>query len=124
MGRALRQPQPACAPRAASGPVFVLLACWPASNCQHSAWPALCFAFSSSQPASPWVPPPTAHVPLSPPPCSAAGLPAFMLMAHACVNLTRQCGACFTALDAQRGAALHDYWAAKDEALGPAAMGR
>ena len=35
-----------------------------------------------------------------------------MLVVHACVNLTRQCGACFTALDPERGGLLHQYWQA------------
>lgn len=33
-----------------------------------------------------------------------------MLVVHACVNLTRQCGACLTALDRERGAQLHEYY--------------
>ena len=45
-------------------------------------------------------------------PTSAAGLPAFMLVVHACVNLTRQCGACLTALDQDRGRQLHGYYIA------------
>jgi hypothetical protein len=43
----------------------------------------------------------------------ADGLAAFMLVVHACVNLTRQCGACFTALDPERGGLLHEYWQAR-----------
>lgn len=48
--------------------------------------------------------PPVAALP------SAAGLPAFMLVVHACTTLTRQCCACLTALDPQRGAQLHAHY--------------
>lgn len=41
-----------------------------------------------------------------------AGLHSFLLLTHAVVNLTRQCGACFTALDPERGSALHQYFQA------------
>ncbi|KAI3437663.1 hypothetical protein D9Q98_000113 [Chlorella vulgaris] len=41
---------------------------------------------------------------------NADGLPSFVLLVRALVNLTRQCGACFTALDEQRGATLHAYF--------------
>lgn len=44
-----------------------------------------------------------------------------MLVVHACDSLTRQCGACFTALDAARGAQLHSYW--RDTAASAAASG-
>lgn len=40
---------------------------------------------------------------------NAAGLPAFMLVVHACLNTMRQCGACFTALDPKRGRQVHAY---------------
>jgi hypothetical protein len=33
-----------------------------------------------------------------------------MLLSHVLVNLTRQCGACFTVLDPERGAKLHAYF--------------
>lgn len=48
---------------------------------------------------APWLPLP-----------SAAGLPAFSLLVHACTTLTRQCCACLTALDPQRGAELHAHY--------------
>lgn len=44
-----------------------------------------------------------------------------MLVVHSCINLTRQCGACFTALDPERGAQLHAYFRAIREGriMGP-----
>lgn len=54
-------------------------------------------------------------------PHPAAGLPAFMLVVHSCVNLTRQCGTCLTALDPEHGRQLHAYYHAACEA---AAKGR
>jgi hypothetical protein len=47
-----------------------------------------------------------------PAPCCAEGLPAFIFIVHALINLTRQAGACLTALDPQRGARLHGYFQA------------
>ena len=44
-----------------------------------------------------------------------------MLMVHSCVNLTRQCGTCLTALDPEHGQQLHAYYQAAREA---AAEGR
>lgn len=35
-----------------------------------------------------------------------------MLVVHALISTTRQCGACLTALDAERGARLHAYYQA------------
>lgn len=39
-----------------------------------------------------------------------------MLVVHACVNLTRQCGTCLTALDPEHGQQLHAYYCSAREA--------
>lgn len=44
--------------------------------------------------------------------CPAAGLPTFMLVVNALVSTMRQCGACLTSLDAERGERLHAYYKA------------
>ena len=50
---------------------------------------------------------------------AAEGLPSFLLVVHAVVNMTRQCCACFTALDPERGAALRVYYhASRSESRG------
>jgi hypothetical protein len=50
------------------------------------------------------------------------GLPAFMLMVHSCVNLTRQCGTCLTALDPEHGRQLHAYYREAREAAAKACL--
>ena len=56
--------------------------------------------------------------PSTPSRAAAVGLASFLLIVHACATITRQCGACLTALDPVRGVVLHEYHTAARRRFG------